>query len=251
MLTSPPVGDPILAAEHLVLGYGTHRVLSDVNLAVGRAESWFLLGKNGAGKTTFLKAVLGLVAPQSGSLRLDPSLASRQRIGVVPQRCDLNPSLPTTVREFVTLGLVGLRVPRREEKERLAWALEQTNLGDRRDSQYWNLSGGMRQRALVARALIRRPSLLILDEPTNGLDPANEESLLRLFAHLNQRDGTTLLFVTHDVDVAARYGTHVALFHGGNVVAGLRSEALNDANLERIYGLHTHAEAPAAEEHRS
>jgi ABC-type Mn2+/Zn2+ transport system ATPase subunit len=228
---------PILAAVDLCLGYGAERILADVNLAVCRGESWFLLGKNGAGKTTFLKAVLGQISPQAGSLRLDAALASRERLGVVPQRCDLNPSLPTTVREFVTLGFVGLHLERRERQERLAWALDEAALAERRTAQYWALSGGMRQRALVARALVRRPELLILDEPTNGLDPANEEALLELFARLNRRDRTTVLFVTHDADVAARYASHVALFHAGRVVAGPRADTLKPESLRRIYGL--------------
>lgn len=231
------MNDAMLVAADLALGYGAQRVLSGVSLEVRRGESWFLLGRNGAGKTSFLKAVLGLLPPQAGVLRLDPVLAARDRIGVVPQRCDLNPSLPTTVREFVSLGLVGVEATRPERAERLRWALAETDLTPRRDAQYWELSGGMRQRALVARALIRRPNLLILDEPTNGLDPATEGALLQLFAHLVERDHTTLLFITHDLGVAARHATHVALFHDGRVIAGRRDQMLDSDKLQRVYGL--------------
>lgn len=226
----------LIRAERLSIAYGRTRVLTDVTLTVRAGECWFLLGGNGQGKTSFLRAVLGLLVPAVGGLWLHPTLAARARIGFVPQRCDLNPSLPTTVREFVGLGLVGIPVAKAESSERLERSLKQVGLADFRCKNYWALSGGQRQRALVARALIREPPLLVLDEPTNGLDPASEEALLELIATLHRQEGRTVLFVTHDVAVAQRLATHVALFHGGGVVAGAREEVLTPASLSRVFG---------------
>ena len=220
----------------LSLGYGNHVVLRDINLNVGVGEFWFFLGQNGGGKSTFLRAVLELLPPQTGTLWLHPELGSRERTGFVPQRCDLNPTLPTSVREFVLLGLVGLRVNKSDRVQRLSWALEKMGLAGLERQNYWSLSGGQRQRALVARALIRRPALLVLDEPTNSLDLPTEDALLRLLAALNHTEQQTILFVTHNVELAARYATHVGLVYSGQMLAGPQAAILTPSNLTRIYG---------------
>jgi ABC-type Mn2+/Zn2+ transport system ATPase subunit len=227
----------LLQATDLALGYGRHLVLQRVNLVVHAGEFWVFLGPNGEGKTTLLRAILGLLTPQAGRLWLDPELGRRERLGFVPQRCDLNPTLPTTVREFTLLGLVGVRTSRRERRERLAWALEQVGLAGLAERDYRSLSGGQRQRALVARALVRQPSVLILDEPTNGLDLAAADAFLRCLVDLRRTAPLTILFVTHNVGIAARYATHVALFHAGRVVAGERRAILNAQALARTYGV--------------
>jgi ABC-type Mn2+/Zn2+ transport system ATPase subunit len=241
-MVSPLQPDVILHAEGLSLGYAGHRVLNDVSLVVRRGELWVFLGGNGQGKTSFLHAVLGLLPPLAGTLALHSDVARREHIGFVPQRCDLNPTLPTTVREFVSLGLVGMRLSTAERATRLSWALGHVGLESLIDQGYWALSGGQRQRALLARALIRRPQLLLLDEPTSGLDPASEDALLHLLTGWNRDEGRTILFVTHDVSVAERHATHVALFMEGRVIAGPRAAVLTRANLERIYGVVPHSE---------
>jgi ABC-type Mn2+/Zn2+ transport system ATPase subunit len=229
---------PIIQARGLAIAYGGRTVLECVDLTVNRGEFWFLLGGNGTGKTSFIRAVLGLVRPSAGELRRDPVEASRDRIGFVPQRCDLNATLRTTVREFVSLGLVGTSGARGSERgARLASALARVGLDGRATADYQSLSGGMRQRASIARALVRQPRLLILDEPTAGLDVAAEQAILSLVAGLNRDQGLTALIVTHDLQIAAHYASHVALFHGGGVISGLRQEVLSSQSLARIYGL--------------
>jgi ABC-type Mn2+/Zn2+ transport system ATPase subunit len=227
----------VLRTSELALGYGDRTVLAGVNLEVRAGEFWFFLGQNGGGKTTLLKAILGLISPRAGHLWLHPQLGSRTATGFVPQHCALNPTLPTTVREFVLLGLVGVQVTRAERAERLRWALEKMGLAGMAEHDYWSLSGGQRQRALVARALVRRPTLLVLDEPTSNLDLSTEDALLRLLVALNTEQQQTLLFVTHNVAIAARYATHVALLHAGKVWVGPRQLILTPDNLARIYGI--------------
>jgi ABC-type Mn2+/Zn2+ transport system ATPase subunit len=231
-------GDALFEARDLCIGYGGSAVVRDLNLTIRPGDFWFLLGPNGAGKTTLLRTLLGLTPALAGVFWRHPQLGQLEHIGFVPQRCDLNPSLPTTIREFIVLGLVGLHLDAPVRRERLAWALERVGLDGLAREDYWSLSGGQRQRALLARALIRQPTVLVLDEPTVGLDPTAEDTLLQLLGDLNRADRRTLLLVTHDLGIAAKYATHVALFHDGNVVAGARREVLTRANLQRIYGLH-------------
>jgi ABC-type Mn2+/Zn2+ transport system ATPase subunit len=209
--------DLLVRAQHLDLAYGAVEVLRDASLEVRRGDFWFLLGGNGSGKTTFLRALLGIVPPRAGDLWLSPALRGRAGIGFVPQHCAINPSLPTTVREFVSLGLVGLPVARAERRARLDAALERVGLAPLVDRDYWSLSGGQRQRALVARGLIREPELLILDEPMNHLDPDAEEALLQDLLGLHRARRLALLLVTHDVAMAERHATHVATFAHGRV----------------------------------
>ena len=201
--------------------YGKRTVLKNVNLRVRVGEFWFFLGPNGVGKTTLLKALLGILQTQQGRIFLNPQYASRELIGFVPQRCDLNPTLSTTVSEFVLLGLAGLRTHREERPERLSWALKRMNLADLKEKDYWSLSGGQRQRALVARALIRRPKLLIADEPTKDLDLTATRALMDSLNDLNRNERLTVLFVTHDLTLAAKYCTHTALFLPGRVQTGV------------------------------
>ena len=194
-MTSP---ECLLQATGVRLAYGRRTVLREVNLSLRAGEFWCFLGPNGAGKTTLLRALLGALSPRSGRLWTNPALWRRDRLGFVPQRCEINPTLPTTVGEFTLLGLVGIPASAPERRARLAWALDKVGLGGLAAKDYWALSGGQRQRALVARALVRRPNVLILDEPTNGLDLAAEDTLLRFLAALNNREGLTILFVTHN-----------------------------------------------------
>jgi ABC-type Mn2+/Zn2+ transport system ATPase subunit len=227
----------VLKAVRVALGYGRRTILAALDLEIHRGDFWFCLGPNGEGKTTLLRALLGDLQPRHGQLWWHPDMAQRQRIGFVPQRCDLNPALPTTIREFVLLGTVGTQIRRREYAERLEWALTKVGLQDMGWRSYWELSGGQRQRALIARALVRQPGLLLLDEPTNGLDLPTADALLQLLVELNRREQVTLFFVTHDIALAARYASHTLLLHRGRAVAGPVQEILTPPHLERIYGL--------------
>ena len=237
-MQNSPGGDPVvLRVGSVRLSYGDRQVLRDVDLTVRRGEFWFLLGPNGVGKTTLLRAVLGVLPPQGGRIELCQELRDGRRIGFVPQRCSLKPTLPMSVSDFVLLGLARTGISRGEAKANLAWALEEVGLGDKALADYWSLSGGQRQRALVARSLVRRPDLLILDEPTNGLDLPAEESFLLLLSDLNRGHGITVFVVTHTVGLAARFATHVAIISGGRLLAGRKETILVGENLREAYGV--------------
>lgn len=232
-MTTP---ETLVEAIGLSLSYAQRPVLQDVTFAIRTGEFWFCVGLNGAGKSTLVQALLGMHPSATGQLRRHPLLATQQHVGFVPQRCDLNPSLPTTVREFVLLGLVGLRVPRQERGNRLAWALERVGLAGLARHNYWALSGGQQQRALVARALIRRPRFLLLDEPTSGFDAPTTDAFLRCLAALHHDEGMALLFVSHDLLMVGRYATHVLLLHSRGTLAGPCQEVLRHPELEQLCG---------------
>ena len=227
----------ILEAHGLRLGYGGRAVLDDVDIRVHRGEFWFLIGPNGHGKTTLLLGMLGRLRPGGGRLVRRGDFAQPDRIGFVPQQCGTNPTLPTTVREFVRLGLVGIQTDRADREDRLCWALGTVGLGGMEARDFWSLSVGQRQRALVARALIRRPRLLVADEPTSGLDLSVETALYESLAELNRAERLTVILVTHDLAVAARYGTHLALVHDGRVEAGATHAILHPGRLAQAYGV--------------
>ncbi len=217
--------EPLLVAKGVTLGYDDVAVLRDVTLRVRPGEFWCWIGPNGSGKSTLLRAFLGLLEPLSGELEVAARLRDRTRIGYVPQRSELSDALPTTVRELVELGLVRTGAPRAAREAAVSWALEQVGLAAMARRSFWSLSGGQRQRTLLARALVRRPELLVLDEPTEGLDAPTHEALLRTVDAL-QREGLTLLVVTHRLEIARERADHVALFVGGRVIAGPRDEVL-------------------------
>jgi ABC-type Mn2+/Zn2+ transport system ATPase subunit len=227
----------VLRINDLSVGFGKRTVLKDVNFELRAGEFWFFIGPNGVGKSTLINIFLGVLQPQQGKMFLNPEFAHRSLIGFVPQRCDLNPTLPIAIHEFVLMGLADLRAKKKERNARLSWALEKMRLQDMEEKNYWSLSGGQRQRALVARALIRRPKLLIADEPTKDLDLPATNALMECLTDLNQKENLTVLLVTHDLNLAARYCTHAALFVNGSVRTGICQVVLNSENLERAYGV--------------
>lgn len=228
---------PLIHASGVRLGYGPRVVLDQVDLCIRPGEFWFLLGPNGTGKSTLIKALLGLVRPRTGVIRLHPDLARRERLGFVPQSATFNPNLPTTVREFVLLGMVGIRAGAREQRQRLQSALEKVGLHGAERLSYWSLSEGQRQRIVVARALARNPLLLIMDEPTNGLDVAAEGALLEYLARLNREERLAVVFVSHNLATATRYASHVALFRECRVEPGKAADVLTARRLEDVFGV--------------
>jgi ABC-type Mn2+/Zn2+ transport system ATPase subunit len=229
--------DVLIRAEGLELGYGGAPVLHGIDLEIRAGEHWFLVGPNGAGKSTFVRALFDLVAVTAGRLWVDPVRVARERLGFVPQRWSLNPSLPTTVGELVELGLVGIRLDAATRKLRVVQALDEVALAGRARDEFWTLSGGQRQRVLLARALVRDPAVLVLDEPETGLDLAAEQRLLDLLRDVRRAHAATVLHVSHDLASVRRYATHVALFADGTVVSGPAAAVLTRANLEHAYGV--------------
>lgn len=230
-------GAPVVAVEQVTLGYGRRVVLRDVSLEIRQGEFWCLLGANGEGKTTLIKALLGAVRPIRGRIALRGDFQNRRRLGFVPQETEVNPSAPVTVHAFVSGGLVGLGVDVTAAERRIRAVLDLMGITTLRNRSLWALSGGQRQRALVARALVRDPLLLIVDEPTAGLDLAASSGLLEIITGLSRDKGITVVFVTHDLSMAAKRASHVALFKAARMIAGPLEATFTAENLQRTFGV--------------
>ncbi len=213
----PPTMTPVVEATKLKLGYGRKVILRDVDLRIDAGQFWFVVGKNGAGKTTLVKSLLRQLTPMEGTLVFGGTFSDHSQLGFVPQFNQSEDTLPTTVEEFISLGAVGLKYSAAQWKENMQYAMERMQLTELQGQSYWSLSGGQQQRVRIARALVRRPQVIIADEPTSGLDVDIQRMLLQQLAELNQRDGITLIVVSHNLAAVERYGTHCAFVNDDTV----------------------------------
>lgn len=234
MISTSLHAPPILRIRDLSVGYGTHSISRGITCDFGPNQFWVLIGKNGSGKSSFLKTVVGVIPPLAGILKWADSPKHLTGLGYVPQRAEINPTLPTTVEEFVSLGLVGSAIRRRERQAALEGALRSTALMEFSEKSYWTLSGGQRQRALLSRALIRHPTLLILDEPLHGLDMQAESSFMSALAEFMQGQGKTVIFVSHNPLPLRTLTTHVMYFHNNSVRVGTTDHFSNIQELVEL-----------------
>jgi zinc transport system ATP-binding protein len=234
---------PAVEFDHVSVAYGMELVLEDVSFQVAKGEFVGILGPNGAGKTTLLKAILGLVKPIQGTIRIfghSRGGDGTHAIGYVPQVAHIDPNFPVHVWDVVLMGRFGrlglFRRPARQDRE-IAWrALEQVGMEDLAHRQIGQLSGGQRQRVLVARALALEPELLLLDEPTAGIDTAMAESFYEFLNELHRNLALTILLVSHDVTVVSQYTDQVACLNRRLMVHGKPEEVLDRVTLECMYG---------------
>ncbi|QJA05707.1 metal ABC transporter ATP-binding protein [Thermosulfurimonas marina] len=220
---------PVVEAEKVSFAYDGEPVLEEVTLKLFLGDFCALIGPNGSGKSTLLKILVGLLRPQEGRVRLFgkdlEEFREWHRVGYVPQKVTalVDRVLPLTVAEAVALGLVARRgLSAKERRLRVARALERVGLSGMEGRLLRELSGGQQQRVFLARALVGEPELLLLDEPTTGVDFASQERFYELLGNLN-REGITILIVTHDIGVVDRHVKQVAclnrrlVFHGDHL----------------------------------
>lgn len=193
----------LLSVDRLSVSYGAHRVLHNVSLVVEPNEIVTIVGPNGSGKTTLLRAIVGAIPAARGSVVEKPGL----RIGYVPQRLHVDPTLPITVSRFLNL-------PRRANKAALAAALERAGVPDIASRQLSQLSGGQLQRVLLARALADNPELLLLDEPTQGLDQPASAAFYRLIEDVRRETGCSVLMISHELHVVMAASDRVICLNG-------------------------------------
>lgn len=234
---------PLVTFDHATLGYGRHVVLRDLSFTINEGDFLGLVGPNGSGKTTVLRAVLGTHAPLSGTVSLAPGL----RFGYVPQRDMVDYDYPLTAVDVVLMGRydrIGLgRRPSPKDRARAMEALEQVGIPMLAGRHLKNLSGGQRQRTLIARALVGEPNVLVLDEPTSGMDLVSTTQILGLVRDLHERSGITVLMVSHALNEVANYVERIALVVANGFRIGPTAEIMTEEVLSGMYGIPVEVEA--------
>ena len=231
-MARPPAGDrssmsPLVEARGVSVSFGRRNVLEGVDLAVHAGEIVTLIGLNGAGKSTLVRVLLGIVAPSRGRVVRAPGL----RIGYAPQHVHRDPVLPMTVQRFLTLGAPARR-------ERLETLLDEVGAGAILDHPVAEISGGELHRVLLARALLREPGLLVLDEPLAGVDVTSQSELYRLIASIRDRYGCGVLLVSHDLHLVMAATDNVVCINRHVCCTGHPRAITRDPAFVSLFGSH-------------
>ena len=212
---------PIIKVTRLTYYYDSFPTLDNISFTVGKGDFLGIIGPNGAGKTTLFQCMLGIVGDYKGEINLFGSDIKQnkkilQRIGYVPQKKSVEQTFPATVKEIVSLGVIGMK----NRRDDIDMAIDFVELGAYRNKRIGELSEGQQQRAIIAKALVKQPELLILDEPTTGIDSATQERFYDLLTKLNKDKGITIVWSSHDMNAVERLANKVAcidrklFFHG-------------------------------------
>jgi zinc transport system ATP-binding protein len=223
--SASPVGDVLIEATNLCKFYGAREILHNVSLAIRPGEIVTLVGPNGAGKTTLLKILLGLETPAHGTVKQIPGL----RIGYVPQNFNPQPSMPLTARDF--LLLYGPYT-----KPRIDALSETLDISGILNNPLHTLSGGEQRRLLLVRALLHNPQLLVLDEPTQGVDVAGQGDLYRLLKRLSAELGFAVLMVSHDLYVVMAATQRVICLNHHICCEGAPDQVGNNPAFKTLFG---------------
>jgi zinc transport system ATP-binding protein len=221
----PPDPTALISARGLTVRRDGRTLLQSVDVDVHPSEIVTVIGPNGAGKTTLVRTLLGLIVPDGGTVLRAEGL----RVGYAPQRFDVDRALPMTVARFLRLG--GAQA----DKE-LAAALAEVGVGHLVGQQLTSLSGGELQRVVLARALLRKPALLVLDEPVRGVDYAGEAELYELIATLRDARGLGVLLVSHDLHVVMARSDRVVCINGHVCCSGVPRTVARDPEYVRLFG---------------
>ncbi len=230
----------LIQFSDVMLGYGRRVIVEHLTFGIERGDYLGIVGPNGAGKTTIVRALLGSVKPRSGSITHTLTDGRSARIGYVPQREAIDTILPYTVEDVVMMGRYAMMGvfgrPGKQDLNAVSQAIVHVGAEPFRRTSFADLSGGQKQRALIARALASDPDVLILDEPTNGMDLPSRTAILELIKKLHRDDGLTIIMVSHLLSDVANYVQRIAMVEKGFFQIGIVSEILTSENLTRLYG---------------
>ncbi len=225
-------GDLVLL-DRVTCRYGSEPVLVNVDLVVAPGEFVGIVGPSGSGKTTLLRTIMGSVAPVVGTVRRRAGV----RLAYVPQTETVNWNFPVTVGECVLMARGGrtLPWPSRAERAEVSRILDRLGIGNLERRHIRQLSGGQQQRVFIARALLRQPQLLLMDEPTAGVDVKTRHEILHVLHELNA-DGLAIVLTTHDLNGVAAHLPHLVCLNREVIAAGKSAEVLTPEVLEQTYG---------------
>ncbi len=225
--------DIIIDIKNVSFSYGRDNALQNVDITIPRLQSGCIVGPNGGGKSTLLKLILGLLVPQSGTIRVFGKNPAKARLGIgyMPQYHQLDAALPVTVREVVQMGQLGAGNPARVRREIVHDAMAELGICHLAEKNFSSLSGGQQQRVLISRAIACQPELLLLDEPTANIDPGAEEQFYGTLDELRRR--MTVLTVSHDLGFVDRE-TDLVICVNKNVSIH-RAEDFTAASADEVY----------------
>jgi len=229
----------LIKISNLSIGYDDQPVLSGISLSIARSSFTAILGANGSGKSTLLKTLLGLQPPLSGAIQLFPIRDKPIVFGYVPQAIQFDPLYPLTGFDVALMGTYGRVGPGRfvppDERAFARECLRATAADDFAHQKFTQLSGGQKQRVLIARALTTKPDVLVLDEPTAGVDAAATHALLEFISRIHEEQKLTILLVTHDLPLVRKHVQQVAWLHDGKVLYGTVSDLLTRERMAEIF----------------
>ncbi|MDH5378137.1 MAG: metal ABC transporter ATP-binding protein [Gammaproteobacteria bacterium] len=232
----------IIELKDVSTGYKDNPVFTHLNLSLEQGLFAGIIGPTGSGKTTLLKTILGTLKPHGGEVLImgkPVSSLSRGSVSYVPQLETVDWTFPVTVEQVIMMGLFTNRSyipwPSREEKTKVAELAEKLGISAYLNQHIRNLSGGQQQRTFLARALISSPKLLVLDEPTSGVDIKTQHDVLHLLKHLNE-DGISIIITTHDLNAVAAHLPWVICFNKHVIAAGKPQEVFTSKTLSETYG---------------
>ncbi|MDD6462626.1 MAG: metal ABC transporter ATP-binding protein [Clostridiaceae bacterium] len=227
----------LLKCENIHMNYDSTKAVNGVSFSVEEGDFLCIVGENGAGKSTLLKGILGLQKISEGRVIFNG--IKKSEIGYLPQRTQVQKDFPAAVKEVVLSGRIGRKGKlfySAEDRQIAAENMETMKISDIRNKSFNELSGGQQQRVLLARALCATDRLLLLDEPTAGLDPFVTEDMYRLIEHLNSEHGVTVIMVTHDIKSAVKYANKILCMEHDGDFFGTTQEYLDTPAAKRILG---------------
>jgi zinc transport system ATP-binding protein len=221
----------MIEAKNLKIGYDNHIVLDNVNFTINEGELVIVVGPNGAGKTTLIKAILGLVKPLSGSINFNG--LKQNFIGYMPQETKVDSNFPASSLEIVLSGTLNKTLFYTKKEKKMALDnLKLLGISNLKDKSFSELSGGQRQKVLLARSLCSTEKLLILDEPSNNLDSESKKDLYNIVTELNKKKGITVIMITHDLDHGNLIGNKIISVTDGTVKEETKEDFLRRVHHE-------------------